>query len=53
MEGRAQSTAALDVEIDAALDPNNKTASGVKKNLNKKWADKKAVQGVTLVAIAK
>ncbi len=53
MEGRLQDTTALDADIDAALDPNNKEVAGVRKNVNKKWVDKKAVQGVNLVALPK
>jgi hypothetical protein len=50
-EATAEDTAAiaeLDVVITKALDPLDNTEVGVKRNLKKKWADSKVVDGINL-----
>ncbi len=45
-----QDTTALDAQIVKALDPNDTTENGVKRNLRKRWVDAQATQGITLKA---
>ncbi len=43
-----QDVTALDAKIVKALDPNDITEAGVKRNVKKKWADVKVLQEITL-----
>jgi hypothetical protein len=48
MVARGKDIAALDAQIDKALDPNDLTEMGVRKNMNKSFADFKTMRGITL-----
>jgi hypothetical protein len=48
MKSLGQDTDALDAKITMALDPANKTENGVRKNVNRRWADVKTARGITV-----